>query len=104
MLEFFAACGVTVLEGYGMTETSAASTLNTRAELRVGSVGRPLPGIEVAIAEDGEILMRGPHVFAGYHRDPQRPKTRWRAAGCTPAISGTSTPTASCTSRAARRT
>jgi long-chain acyl-CoA synthetase len=71
VLEFFAACGVTVLEGYGMTETSAASTLNTLSELRIGSVGRPLPGTEVAIASDGEVLMRGPHVFAGYFRDPQ---------------------------------
>jgi long-chain acyl-CoA synthetase len=71
VLEFFAGCGVTVLEGYGMTETSAASTLNTLSEQRVGSVGRPLPGTEVAIADDGEVLMRGPHVFSGYHRDPE---------------------------------
>ena len=71
VLEFFDACGVLVLEGYGMTETCAASTLNTRDEFRFGTVGRPLPGSEVAIAEDGEILMRGPHVFAGYHRDDE---------------------------------
>jgi long-chain acyl-CoA synthetase len=71
VLEFFDACGITVLEGYGMTETAAASTLNTRADGRLGSVGRPLPQTEVAIADDGEILMRGPHVFTGYHRDPQ---------------------------------
>jgi long-chain acyl-CoA synthetase len=70
VLEFFDACGITVLEGYGMTETAAASTVNTRSASRLGSVGRPLPGVEVAIAGDGEILMRGPHVFAGYHRDP----------------------------------
>jgi long-chain acyl-CoA synthetase len=70
LLEFFDACGVMVLEGYGMTETCAAATLNTERELRLGTVGRPLPGTEVATAEDGELLMRGPNVFAGYHRDP----------------------------------
>jgi long-chain acyl-CoA synthetase len=71
VIEFFAACGVIVLEGYGMTETCAAATLNTPSEWRVGSVGKPLPGTEVATAEDGEILMRGPHVFAGYHRNEE---------------------------------
>jgi long-chain acyl-CoA synthetase len=52
-----------------MTETCAAGTLNAPGEVKLGTVGRPLPGTEVAIAADGEILMRGPHVFAGYHRD-----------------------------------
>jgi long-chain acyl-CoA synthetase len=52
-----------------MTETCAAATLNTPSEWRVGSVGRALPGTEVSTAEDGEILMRGPHVFKGYHRN-----------------------------------
>jgi long-chain acyl-CoA synthetase len=70
VLEFFDACGVLVLEGYGMTETCAAATLNTPRAVRFGSVGRPLHGTDVAIAEDGEVLMAGPHVFAGYHRDP----------------------------------
>ena len=71
VLEFFDACGVLILEGYGMTESCAAATLNTPRGLRLGTVGRPLPGTEVAIAPDGEVLMRGPHVFAGYHRDPE---------------------------------
>jgi long-chain acyl-CoA synthetase len=69
VIEFFYACGVPVLEGYGMTETCAAATLNTIDEVRVGSVGRPLPGTEVKIGEDGEVLMRGPHIFKGYHRN-----------------------------------
>jgi long-chain acyl-CoA synthetase len=71
VLRFFDACGVLILEGYGMTETCAAATLNTPDAYRFGTVGRPLPGSEVAIAEDGEVLMRGPHVFAGYHRDAE---------------------------------
>jgi long-chain acyl-CoA synthetase len=69
LLEFFEACGVRVLEGYGMTESCAAATLNTRSATRFGTVGRPLPGSEIRIAEDGEILIRGPHVFKGYYRD-----------------------------------
>jgi long-chain acyl-CoA synthetase len=71
ILAFFDACGITVLEGYGMSESCAAATLNTPDAVRFGTVGRPLPGTEVAIAEDGEILMRGPHVFKGYYRDAE---------------------------------
>jgi long-chain acyl-CoA synthetase len=71
VIEFFYACGVPVLEGYGMTETCAAATLNTVGEVQVGSVGRPLPGTEVMIDDDGEILMRGPHIFKGYHRNDE---------------------------------
>jgi long-chain acyl-CoA synthetase len=69
VLAFFAACGVPILEGYGMTETCAAGTFNTLEEHRFGSVGRALPGVELALAEDGEILMRGPQLFSGYYRD-----------------------------------
>jgi long-chain acyl-CoA synthetase len=71
VLEFFDACGVLVLEGYGMTESTAAGSLNTPAAHRFGTVGPPLPGTEVGIAPDGEVLMRGPHVFAGYFKDAE---------------------------------
>jgi long-chain acyl-CoA synthetase len=60
---------VLVVEGYGMTESCAAATLNTPQEFKIGTVGRPLPEMEVRIAPDGEILMRGPNVFAGYFKD-----------------------------------
>jgi long-chain acyl-CoA synthetase len=66
IIAFFHAAGVWVMEGYGMTETSAVSTLNTVAEHHLGTVGKPLPGCEVRIAEDGEVLMRGPNIFGGY--------------------------------------
>jgi long-chain acyl-CoA synthetase len=71
VLEFFDSCGVLILEGYGMTESTAAATLNTADEFRFGTVGRALPGTEVAIAPDGEVLMRGPHVFPGYYRNDE---------------------------------
>ncbi|HLM84696.1 MAG TPA: long-chain fatty acid--CoA ligase [Solirubrobacteraceae bacterium] len=69
LLEFFDACGVLVLEGYGMTESCATATLNPANAPRFGTVGRALPDSEVMVNEGGEVLLRGPHVFAGYHRD-----------------------------------
>jgi long-chain acyl-CoA synthetase len=67
ILEFFWACGVPVLEGYGMTETATAATVSTVENHRFGTVGRALPGVELRIAEDGEILIKGANIFAGYH-------------------------------------
>ena len=69
ILEFFFACGVPVLEGYGMTETATAATVSTVDSYRFGSVGRALPGMEIRIAEDGEVLLRGPNIFQGYYRN-----------------------------------
>ncbi len=68
---FFRGIGVTVLEGWGLTETTAPATVNTPDGLRIGSVGRPLPGVGVAVAEDGELLVSGINVMAGYHDNPE---------------------------------
>ncbi|MDP9021979.1 MAG: AMP-dependent synthetase/ligase [Actinomycetota bacterium] len=68
---FFNGAGITVLEGYGLTETSAGATLNTPSHLRIGTVGRPLPGCTVRIADDGEILIKGGNVFSGYWNDDE---------------------------------
>jgi long-chain acyl-CoA synthetase len=68
ILEFFYACGVPVMEGYGMTETSTVATTQTVEQYRLGTVGRALPGCDVRIAEDGEVLVRGPHIFGGYYK------------------------------------
>lgn len=66
---FFRGIGVTIYEGYGLTETSAGACLNLEEHLRIGTVGRPVPGVTVRIADDGEILLRGPNVFSGYWRN-----------------------------------
>ncbi|HWV86844.1 MAG TPA: long-chain fatty acid--CoA ligase [Capillimicrobium sp.] len=69
ILEFFWACGVPVMEGYGMTETATASTVSTPEHHKFGTVGRALPGVELKIADDGEVLVRGANVFQGYWRN-----------------------------------
>jgi long-chain acyl-CoA synthetase len=71
ILEFFYACGVPVLEGYGLTETTACGVVNTLDALKFGTVGHAMPGVELKIADDGEIMMKGPNVFREYWRNPE---------------------------------
>ena len=73
ILEFFFACGVPVMEGYGMTETSTSASVNRveNNEFRFGSVGKPQPRVEVKIADDGEVLIKGPNIFQGYYKNEE---------------------------------
>jgi long-chain acyl-CoA synthetase len=71
ILRFFDAAGVLVLEGWGMTETSTAATISTPEDFKIGTIGKPFPGCEVKIAEDGEILVKGPNVFQGYYKNEE---------------------------------
>ena len=85
-----------VYQGYGLTETSPVVTANNPKTYKVGTVGRPIADVQVRIAEDGEILVKGPCVMQGYYHKPDetRGNVSRPMAGCSPAISGASTRTA----------
>ena len=74
ILEFFYACGIPIMEGYGMTETATAATSNLVDDFRFGSVGKPFPGVEVKIADDGEVLLSGPNIFKEYYKNEDATK------------------------------
>jgi long-chain acyl-CoA synthetase len=76
--ELFHACGVLIVEGYGLTETAPTLTINRPDAFRFDTVGKPLPSVEVRLADDGEILARGASIFAGYHRDPEATQAAFR--------------------------
>jgi len=81
LAEFFIGAGVNIYEGYGLTETSPVLAVNTALRRRIGSVGQPLPCVEMRLAPDGEILVRGPNVFHEYYEDPASTREAFTADG-----------------------
>ena len=81
MADWFACMGIPIYEGYGLTETSPVISSNRRAGYKLGTVGKPLDGIQVKIAEDGEILVKGPTVFKGYWNMPEETRAAFTADG-----------------------
>ena len=81
IMEFFHACGLLILEGYGLTETTPALTVNRPGSFKFGTVGRALPQVEISIAADGEILARGPNVALGYYNRPDATAEAWDREG-----------------------
>ena len=79
--EFFDAMGILVLEGWGATEATTPSTFNSPSDYRFGTVGRPLPGVEVRVAQDGELEVKGPNVFKEYWRNPEETKATFTSDG-----------------------
>lgn len=74
VLKFFHAMGIPIREVYGQTEDTGPTTIHQGSDIKLGTVGKPIPGIEVKIADDGEILVKGPNVFQGYYKDPELTK------------------------------
>jgi long-chain acyl-CoA synthetase len=81
LAHFFDGAGIPILEGYGVTETAAPAAMNTPDATRIGTVGRPIPGVTIAIGDDGEVLVRGPNVFGGYHDDQQATREAFTGDG-----------------------
>lgn len=79
--ELFRDCGLLILEGYGLTEAAPTLTLNRPDDYRFDSVGKPLPSVTIRLADDGEILAKGPNVFSGYHKDPEATRAIFDADG-----------------------
>ena len=101
---FFAGIGIPIAEVWGMSELSYVASVSHPRDVRLGTVGKLLPGLESKIADDGEFLVRGPLVMKGYRKEPERPQRQSiPTAGCTPATSSTWTTTAICGSSTARK-